>query len=74
MCTKACAASRLRSVSVKPPPATAASTAGYAAVSVTTATLGWFLAAARTMEGPPMSICSMTSSGPAPEATVSRNG
>lgn len=35
---------------------------------------GWFLAAARTMEGPPMSICSTHSSGVAPEATVSRNG
>ena len=38
------------------------------------ATLAWFLAAARTIDGPPMSICSMHSSGVAPEATVSRNG
>ena len=38
------------------------------------ATDGWFLAAARTIDGPPMSICSTHSSGVAPEATVSRNG
>ena len=31
--------------------------------STTTATLGWFFAAARTMVGPPMSICSTHSSG-----------
>ncbi len=37
-----------------------------------TATLGWFFAAARTIDGPPMSICSMHSSGAAPDATVSR--
>ena len=36
----------------------AARTAGYCDVEVTTATLGWFFAAARTIEGPPMSICS----------------
>ena len=36
--------------------------------------LAWFFAAARTIAGPPMSICSMHSSGPAPEATVSVNG
>ena len=30
---------------------------------MTTATLGWFLAAARTIDGPPMSICSTHSSG-----------
>ena len=41
---------------------------------VTTATLGWFFAAARTIDGPPMSICSTHSSGVAPEATVSVNG
>jgi hypothetical protein len=35
---------------------------------------GWFFAAARTIDGPPMSICSTHSSGVAPEATVSRNG
>ena len=34
------------------------------------ATEGWFLAAARTIDGPPMSICSTHSSGSAPEATV----
>lgn len=41
---------------------------------VTTATDGWFLAAARTIEGPPMSICSTHSSGAAPDATVASNG
>ena len=38
------------------------------------ATDGWFLAAARTMAGPPMSICSTHSSGVAPEVTVSVKG
>ncbi len=38
------------------------------------ATLGWFLAAARTIEGPPMSICSTHSSGEAPDATVCGEG
>ena len=33
---------------------------------VTIATDGWFLAAARTIDGPPMSICSTHSSGAAP--------
>ena len=42
--------------------------------AVMTATEGWFLAAARTMVGPPMSICSTHSSMPAPESTVSLNG
>ena len=42
--------------------------------STTTATLGWFFAAARTIDGPPMSICSTHSSGAAPEATVWVNG
>ena len=37
---------------------------------VTTATDGWFFAAARTIDGPPMSICSTHSSCDAPEATV----
>jgi hypothetical protein len=37
---------------------------------VTIATEGWFLAAALTIDGPPMSICSTHSSGPAPERTV----
>jgi hypothetical protein len=34
----------------------------YCEGEVMTATLGWFFAAARTMEGPPMSICSTHSS------------
>ena len=38
------------------------------------ATEGWFLAAARTIDGPPMSICSTHSSGLAPDGTVWRNG
>ena len=59
---------------VKPPAAVAASTSGYRAGSVMTATEAWFLAAARTMAGPPMSICSTHSSGEAPEATVASNG
>ena len=70
VCTNASAARRCRSASVNPPAATAASTASYVAGEVTMATLGWFLAAARTIDGPPMSICSTHSSGPAPEATV----
>lgn len=74
MCWKASAARRLRAARSKPPPSTAKSTSAYRAGLVTTATEGWFLAAARTMEGPPMSICSTHSSGVAPEATVSRNG
>jgi hypothetical protein len=41
---------------------------------VTTATLAWFFAAARTIEGPPTSICSMHSSGDAPDITVSVKG
>jgi len=32
------------------------------------------LAAARTIAGPPMSICSMISGGVAPDATVCSNG
>ena len=59
---------------VNPPPCTAARTSAYRDGSTTTATFGWFLAAARTMAGPPMSICSTHSSGPAPEATVAVNG
>lgn len=74
VCWKASAASRLRAVRSKPPPWAAARTSAYRAGLVTTATEGWFLAAARTIDGPPMSICSTHSSGVAPEATVSRNG
>ena len=70
MCTNASAASALRSSRVKPPAATAASTSAYRSGEVTIATDGWFFAAARTIEGPPMSICSTHSSGEAPETTV----
>ena len=48
-----CARSR-----VNPPSASAASTSRVPGGSVTTATLAWFFAAARTIAGPPMSICS----------------
>ena len=48
---------------VKPPSPTAASTSSYAPGEVTIATDGWFFAAARTIDGPPMSICSTHSSG-----------
>jgi hypothetical protein len=41
---------------------------------VTIATDGWFFAAARTIDGPPMSICSTHWSTVAPEVTVSTNG
>ena len=41
-----------------PPPARSS----YWSGEVTIATLGWFFAAARTIDGPPMSICSMHSS------------
>ena len=74
MCAKAWAASRRRSASVNPPPASAWVTSGYMAGLVMTATLAWFLAAARTMAGPPISICSTTSAGGAPLATVASNG
>ncbi len=74
MSANARAASRRRCSSVKPPTRNASTTIGYADGVVTTATLGWFLAAARTIAGPPMSICSTQASTPAPEATVSLNG
>ncbi len=74
MCTNASAASRCRCASVNPPPRTASSTEPYAVGLVTMATLAWFLAAARTMVGPPMSICSTHSSCEAPDLTVSVNG
>ena len=70
VCTNASAASRWRCSRVNPPSATAASTSAYRSGEVTIATEGWFLAAARTIDGPPMSICSTHSSGDAPEATV----
>jgi hypothetical protein len=49
-------------------------TSGYASGEVTTATLWWFFAAERTIAGPPMSICSITASSSAPEATVCTKG
>ena len=74
MCTNAAAASAWRCARVKPPPATAVRTSAYCDGETTTATLAWFFAAARTIVGPPMSICSTHSSAVAPEATVSTNG
>ena len=74
MCANASAASARRWSRVKPPAASAASTSAYRDGSVTTATEPWFLAAARTMAGPPMSICSTHCSGEAPDATVASNG
>ena len=74
MSANARAASARRCSSVNPPEASAWPTCGYAEGEVTTATLAWFLAAARAIAGPPMSICSTHSSTPAPEATVCANG
>jgi len=53
---------------------TCSSTHAYRDGSTTTATLSWFFADARTIAGPPMSICSTHSSGDAPDATVCVNG
>ena len=66
-------ASRLRSVSVKPPSAERAQHVAVEGGSTTTAQVLWFLAAPRIIAGPPMSICS-THSSDAPEATVCSNG
>ena len=74
VCANASAASRCRCSRVNPPAATAANASSYDAGEVTMATDGWFLAAARTIDGPPMSICSTHSSGVAPDATVWRKG
>ena len=64
----------LRSARLNPPADRAALSMGYCSAEVITATEAWFLAAARTMVGPPMSICSTHSSSEAPEATVAANG
>ena len=75
MCWNASAASRLRWCQVEAAVRDGGQdVARNASGLATTATDGWFLAAARTIDGPPMSICSTHSSGAAPEATVSRNG
>lgn len=50
------------------------STAAYCDTSVTTVTCAWFLAAARTIAGPPMSTFSTHSAHGAPRATVLPNG
>ncbi len=50
-------------------------TSGYRLGDVTMPTARWFLAAARTIAGPPTSIFSITSASVIPAvATVSRNG
>ncbi len=59
---------------MNPPAPSASRNRPYCSGEVITATLAWFLAAARTIAGPPMSICSTHSSDAAPEATVSVNG
>ena len=46
----------------------------YRAGSTTTATDSKFLAAARTIAGPPTSMFSITSSASAPDAIARRNG
>ena len=74
MWANAAAASRLRSSRVNPPSESAMRAAAYWAGLVMTATLAWFFAAARTIAGPPMSICSIVSASAAPLATVSSNG
>jgi hypothetical protein len=72
--TNAAAANVMRAPSVNPPAPVAARTSAYCSGEVTMATDGWFLAAARTIDGPPMSICSTHSSAEAPVATVCANG
>ena len=67
MCRYASTASALRSPSGTSPCASSASRiAGYRAGEVTIATLAWFFAAARTIDGPPMSISSTSSSNVRP--------
>ena len=64
-----------RVLSVRPPAFSSASTPGYCAASVRTPTSFQFLAALRTMAGPPMSIFSIASSSVQPAlATVASNG
>ena len=74
VCTNAAAASAWRSARVNPPWARAACSCPYWSGEVTTATEAWFFAAPRTIDGPPMSICSIVSSWPAPAITVSTKG
>jgi hypothetical protein len=75
--SNASCASRARVASLSAPPVafSSSSTAAYCETSVTTATLAWFLAAARIMVGPPTSICSIASARVTPgRATVASNG
>ena len=66
MCRNASRASDARCASVVPPASTAATISSYRSGETTTATFAWFFADARTMAGPPMSICSTAASGSAP--------
>ena len=75
MWANASAASANRVARVIPPSRSISSTiASYRPGFTTTVTDSKFFALARTIAGPPMSIFSIVSSKPAPEATVSRNG
>ena len=74
MSANARAARARRCAAVVPPSRNASTIRGYPDGAVTTATFAWFFAAARTIAGPPMSICSTQASKSPPAATVSRNG
>jgi hypothetical protein len=66
---------RVASPSAPPVAFSSSSTAAYCDGSVSTATLAWFLAAARIIVGPPTSICSMASARRTPgRATVCSKG
>ncbi len=74
VCAKARAA-RLSRVTARCPPAQgSASTSSYCDGETTTATDALFLAAARIMVGPPISMFSMVVAASAPRATVSTKG
>ena len=75
VCRNAASASARRCASVVPPGRERVDqVARTGRARSTIATFAWFLAAPRTIAGPPMSICSTTASGSAPDATVSVNG
>ncbi len=64
-----------RAPGTSPPPDTASRIAGYRSGDVTIATEAWFLAAARTIDGPPMSISSTSSSNVIPgRSAAAANG
>ncbi len=76
MRSNAATASAKRVVSAtRPSRCSAASTPAYCAGSVSTATACQFLAALRTIAGPPMSICSIASASVQPgRPTAASNG